>query len=408
MDSRRADRSHGFEDGCRVGAPTSQRRASGAKLAESGQSRQASAQGGAAEAELERLRDRIDAIDTAILERLNERARVVQEVGRLKQGAGTAVYASEREREIVERLRKANRGPFPGEGIGPVYREIISATRSLESVLRVAYLGPEGTFSHLAASERFGRLADLKAQASIADVFRAVERGAADLGVAPVENTTDGVVTQTYDLLPGFAGTVCGELQQRISLSLLSRSGRLEDVRRVVSHPQPLAQCRAWLDRNLPGPPRTEAPSTSAAAGQAAGDANLAAIGSALAAEVYGLAVVESGIEDRRDNTTRFLLLGRQEPAPSGNDLTSVVFTLRKDESGALHRLLEPFARCGVNLTSLQLRPLEGKPWEYLFFLDVEGHREEARVAEALAAAAALANSHRVLGSYPRAARRRD
>jgi chorismate mutase/prephenate dehydratase len=376
-------------------------------MAGSGQSRREKP-GSAGDAELERLRERIDAIDAAILERLNERARVVQEVGRLKQDAGAAVYSAEREREIVERLRQANPGPFPNEGIEPVFREVISATRSLERVLRVAYLGPEGTFSHLAASGHFGRLAGLHAQVSIADVFRAVERGSADLGVVPVENTTDGVVTQTYDLLPGFEGTVCGELQQRISLSLLSRSGRLRDVGRVVSHPQPLAQCRGWLDRNLAGIPRVEAPSTSAAAGQAVEDPAVAAIASALAAEVYGLAVVESAIEDRRDNTTRFLLIGRRSPAPSGNDLTSVVFTLRKDESGALHRLLAPFARCGVNLTSLQLRPLAGKPWEYLFFLDVEGHREEPRVAEALEAAAEVGNSHRVLGSYPRAARRRD
>jgi chorismate mutase/prephenate dehydratase len=301
-----------------------------------------------------------------------------------------------------------NPGPFPSAGIGPVFREIISATRSLERVLRVAYLGPEGTFSHLAAGERFGQLAELCGQASISEVFSAVERGVADLGVVPAENTTDGVVTQTYDRLPEFEGTVSGELQLRISLCLLSRTGRVEDVRSVVSHPQPLAQCRGWLDRHLAGLPRVEAPSTSDAAQQAAREDSIAAIGSALAADVYGLEVVENAIEDRRDNTTRFLLLGRDQPEPSGNDLTSLVFTLRKDESGALHRLLDPFARCGVNLTSLQLRPLAGKPWEYLFFLDVEGHREDDRVREALAAASAVANSHRVLGSYPRAARRRD
>jgi len=362
----------------------------------------------APDGELERLRQRIDAIDAAILERLNERAQVVQEVGRLKADSGTAVYASERERDIVERLTAANPGPFPSSGIGPVFREIISSTRSLERVLRVAYLGPEGSFSHLAARERFGQAADLCAQPSIPEVFTAVERAAADLGVAPAENTTDGVVTQTYDRLPEFEGTVSGELQQRISLCLLSRSGRLEDVRGVVSHPQPLAQCRGWLDGHLAGLPRVEATSTSAAAQLAAADGSLAAIGSALAAGVYGLELVEEAIEDRRDNTTRFLLLGRDRPEPSGNDLTSVVFTLRKDESGALHRLLDPFARCGVNLTSLQLRPLAGKPWEYLFFLDLEGHRDEPRVLQALKAASAVSNSHRVLGSYPRAARRRD
>ncbi len=376
-------------------------------MAEPGPSTRAN-EGARADDELDELRERIDAVDDQILDRLNERARIVQEVGRLKANRGAAVYSAERERAIVERLSAANAGPFPSAGLGPVFREIISATRSLERVLRVAYLGPEGTFSHLAASERFGRMADLVPQASIADVYRAVERGVVDLGVVPAENTTDGVVTQSFDLLPDFEGTLCGELQLRIAHSLLSRSGRVEDVRRVVSHPQPLAQCRGWLDRNLAGVERVDVPSTAVAAQQAAEDPGTAAIGSVLLADVYGLQVAEAGIEDRRDNTTRFLLLGQRSLPATGNDLTSVVFTLRKDESGALHRLLEPFARRGVNLTALQLRPLEGKPWEYLFFLDVEGHRDDPRVAEALEAAAAVSHSHRVLGSYPRAARRRD
>jgi len=375
-------------------------------MAEPGQSRGAA--GGEAQAELERLRQRIDEIDAALLERLNERARVVQQVGRLKQSGGAPVYSAAREQEIVDRLTHSNPGPFPSAALAAVFREIVSGTRSLERVLRVAYLGPEGTFSHLAAVEQFGRSADLRAHRSIGDVFAAVERGRADLGVVPIENTTDGVVTQAYDLLPEFEGTLCGELQTRVSLSLLSRSGRLDDVRRVVSHPQPLAQCRGWLDRHLPDAERIEAASTAVAAQLAAEDASLGAIGSRLAGESYGLVSVEAEIEDRRDNSTRFLLIGRQVSEPSGNDLTSAVFTLRKDESGALHRLLEPFARCGVNLVSLQLRPIKDKPWEYLFFLDLEGHQAEPRVAEALEAAGRVANSHRVLGSFPRAARRRD
>jgi chorismate mutase/prephenate dehydratase len=360
------------------------------------------------EAELEKLRRRIDAVDDAILEQLNERARVVQEVGRVKQRSGVPIHSAEREREIVDRLRDANPGPFPGEGLGPVFREIISATRSLERVLQVAYLGPEGTFSHLAASEQFGRLAELWGLRSIADVFAAVERGKVQLGVVPVENTTDGIVTQTFDLLPQFDGTICGEFQLRVSLSLLSRSGRIEDVRQVVSHPQPLAQCRDWLDRHLARAERVGAASTAAAARLAAENDELAAIGSGIAGEVYGLRTIEAAIEDRRDNTTRFLLIGKQPPAVSGNDLTCVVFTIRKDEAGGLYRLLEPFARYEVNLTSLHLRPIDGKPWEYFFFLDIEGHRSEKRVTDALEAAARVANSHRVLGSFPRATRRRE
>jgi len=376
-------------------------------MAEPRQSSRADAKS-AAEAELGRLRRRIDAIDDEILARLNERASVVQEVGRLKERVGGPVFSQGREREIVGRLAAASPGPFPEEGLAPVFREIISATRSLEQVVRVGYLGPEGTFSHLAAREQFGELAELQPQASLSAVFDAVERGKVQLGIVPVENTTDGIVTQSYDRLPSFEGTLCGELLLRISLDLFSRSGRLEDVSRVVSHPQPLAQCREWLERNLPGVDRAETPSTTAACQLAADDPQVAAIASAAGGRAAGLATIEASIEDRRDNTTRFLLIGRQPPEPSGNDLTSVVFTLRKDESGALHRLLEPFARVGVNLTSLQLRPIKGKPWEYLFFLDVEGHAGDPRVIEALEAASTSANSHKVLGSFPRAARRRD
>jgi chorismate mutase/prephenate dehydratase len=354
--------------------------------------------------ELDELRERIDDADRSILEGLNERARLVREVGRLKGRTGTPVYEAGRERQIVERLERDNPGPFPDAGLAPVFREIISATRSLEESLTVAYLGPEGTFSHLAARRQFGEIVRLRALASIADVFASVERGKTDLGLVPIENTTEGIVTASFDAFAEHEVCVCGESLLPVSQHLLSRSGRLDEVRRVASHPQPLAQCRGWLDRNLPGVERVETASTAAAARLAVEDASVAAIGSAIAAEVYGLRGIEASIEDRSDNTTRFLLIARDaEPAPSGNDLTSVLFTLRQDEPGALHHLLEPFARYGVNLTSIQLRPIEGKSWEYLFFLDLEGHRSETRVADALAAASRVALSHRVLGSFPRA-----
>jgi len=358
----------------------------------------------AVETALARLREQIDAVDRALLERLNERARLVTAVGELKRDTGTSVYEAARERRIVERLAASNEGPFPSEALAPVFREIISATRSLEDVVRVAYFGPEGTFTHLAARRNFGAQADLQGLASIGEVFAAVERGKASLGVVPVENTTEGIVTATYDALASSSLEICGEVLLRISHCLLSQSGRSEDVRQVASHPQPLAQCREWLDRNLPGVERVETASTAVAALRAADDAGVAAVGSEIAAEVYGLKVIERGIEDRRDNTTRFLVIGRGDaPTPSGDDLTSVVFTIRKDESGALHRLLEPFAAGTVNLTSIQLRPLDGKPWEYLFFLDVQGHHAEPAVAAALARAAEVSHSHRVLGSFPRA-----
>jgi chorismate mutase/prephenate dehydratase len=362
--------------------------------------------GPAASPELARLREGIDAIDLEILEKLNQRAQAVLEVGRLKAAAGLAVYEPAREQAIVGRLVAANPGPFPDRGIGPVFREIVSATRSLEEALRIAYLGPQGTFSHLAAVRHFGHLSQLVPRATIRDVFAAVARGEASVGIVPIENTSEGIVTPTYDCLAATELALCGEAQLRISHYLISRSGERERVRRIASHPQPLAQCRRWLETELPGVERVEVASTAVAARMAAEDEAVAAIASAIAAEEYGLRTIAAAIEDRRDNTTRFLVIGREVPPPSGNDLTSTVFTLRRDESGALWRLLEPFARCGVNLTSIQIRPIEGKPWEYHFFLDAEGHASEPRLREALEAAAAVANSARVLGSFPRAAGR--
>ena len=354
--------------------------------------------------ELARLRDQIDAVDRALLDQLNERAKLVRAVGDLKRAAGVPIYEASRERRILTGLAEANAGPFPDAGLAPVFREIISATRSLEEPGRIAYLGPEGTFSHEAALRKFGELASLGGVPSITDVFAAVEGGKTKLGIVPVENTTEGVVTETLDALAEFDVTICAESVLRISQNLLSRSGCLEDVRRVASHPQPFAQCRRWLDGHLPDAERVETASTAIAARLAAGDDATAAIGSSVAAGVYSLQVVESSIEDRRDNSTRFLVIGKYQPPASGNDLTSVVFTIRKDAAGGLHRLIEPIARLGVNLTSIQLRPFKGKPWEYLFFLDMEGHQTEAAVAEALQIAGKVANSTRILGSFPRAA----
>ena len=357
----------------------------------------------AARAALDRLREQIDAVDRAILEQLNERARLVIEVGRLKAGDGIAVYEPTRERRIVDGLREGNEGPFPSDGIGPVFREIISGTRSLEQPVRVAYLGPEGTFSHHAARAQFGALSRLDAVASIPDVFSAVETGRADLGIVPIENTTEGVVTQTLDALADHDVPVCAERVLRVSLALFSAKGTADAVRRVISHPQPLAQCRRWLDQHLPDAERVEAASTAAAAQIASESPHAAAIGSELAAEVYDLPIIASGIEDRGDNSTRFVVIGGEPPPPSGHDLTSIVFTIRRDEAGGLFRLIEPFAEEGVNLTSIQLRPIKGKPWEYFFFIDCEGHRSESNVYRALEVASGIAHSTRVLGSFPRA-----
>lgn len=355
------------------------------------------------DAALDDLREGIDAVDRKILECLNERARLVMDVGRFKQGRGASVYAPSRERRIVESLRAANSGPFPETGIAPVFREIISATRSLEEAVRVAYMGPGGTFSHQAALKRFGDLADFADVGSIREVFVAVEVGKAQLGVVPVENTTEGIVTQTFDALAEFSVPVCAEVVIPISLDLLSQSGRLEDVCSVASHPQPLAQARGWLEHHLPNAERVHTASTVIAAESAAREPGVAAVASTTAGEVHGLRAVERGIEDRTDNATRFLVIGKGLSQPSPQDLTSAVFTIGRDQPGGLHSLLAPMARRGVNLTSIHLRPMPGRPWEYLFFIDLEGHQSDPELAAALEEAASVAQSARILGSFPRA-----
>jgi chorismate mutase/prephenate dehydratase len=353
-------------------------------------------------AELERLRQQIDAVDRALLAELNRRAVLVEGVGRLKAGRRDLVYRAGRERDLVEALVRENRGPFPSAALPAVYREILSAMRSLEARLRVAYLGPEGTSSHVAAREVFGQQVEGVPVVTLADVIGAVERGQADHALLPIENTSEGVVTQALDALLECEVPLVGESWLRISYQLISKSELTSELRRVASHPQALAQCRGWLDRNLPGLERIETSSTAAAAELAKEPGTGAIVNPFLAAE-SGLVVLATALEDRRDNTTRFLVLGGAAPPPSGNDLTMLAYTVRRAESGALHRLLEPFSRHGVNLTSIQARPLKGAPWEYVFFFDLEGHCSEERVQQATSEAARVANSFRVLGSFPRA-----
>jgi chorismate mutase/prephenate dehydratase len=354
-------------------------------------------------AELERLREQIDAVDRALLAELNRRAVLVEGVGRLKAGRRDLVYRAARERDLVEALVHENPGPFPSAALPAVYREILSAMRSLEARLRVAYLGPLGTSSHVAAREAFGEQVEGIPVVTLADVIGAVERGQADHGLLPIENTSEGVVTQALDALLESEVPLVGESWLRISYQLIAKSELRSELLRVASHPQAMAQCRGWLDRNLPGLERIETSSTAAAAELAKSQPGTAAIVNPFLAAERGLPILATAIEDRRDNTTRFLVLGGAKPPPSGNDLTMLAYTVRKAESGALHRLLEPFSRHGVNLTSIQARPLKGAPWEYVFFIDLEGHRSEERVRVAVEEAGRVANSFRVLGSFPRA-----
>ena len=351
---------------------------------------------------LNELRRQIDAIDDQILDLLNRRAGVVIEVGRAKAGEQKEFYVPSREQAIYERLTAASAGPFPKEAIRRVFREIISASLSLEQPMKVAFLGPQATFTHVAAMQQFGFSAQLVPQKSIPAVFDEVLRGRAHYGVVPVENSNEGVVSHTLDMFMESDLKINAEILLAISHDLLSRSGRIEDVRKVVSHPQALAQCRKWLEENLPDVPLVDVASTALAAQMAAEDETAAAVASEMAATLYGLQVLKPKIEDNPNNFTRFLVIGTKTPERSGRDKTSVMFST-KDEPGILYRMLEPFSKRGINLSKIESRPMKKKAWEYIFFLDMEGHIAEEGVFAAIEELNGYCQFLKVLGSYPRA-----
>ncbi|TAK46014.1 MAG: prephenate dehydratase [Betaproteobacteria bacterium] len=348
------------------------------------------------------LRNAIDALDDELLALLGRRADLARRIGALKQGA--PAYRPERESEILRRVTARNPGPLPDERVAAVFREVMSACRSLEAAIRVAYLGPEGTFSEMALRKQFGHAVEAEACASIDDVFRAAESGGAQFAVVPVENSTEGAVGRTLDLLLRTSLKICGEVALRVHQHLLRRNDQggaaLEGVRRVYSHPQSLAQCHLWLGAHLPRAVRIPAASNGEAARLAADEAGACAIGPEIAAERYGLAVMASNIEDDPNNRTRFLVLGAQAPAPTGRDATSLVMSA-PNRPGAVHALLTPLARHGVSMTRIESRPTRVGQWEYYFFVDLEGHRSDPPVAAALAELEQLAPLLKVLGSYP-------
>jgi chorismate mutase/prephenate dehydratase len=347
-------------------------------------------------------RSRINNIDNQILTLLNQRAEAALQIGDLKRRQEAPSYVPEREAEVVRGLTTAGGGPLPAEAITAVWREILSACRALEAPLTVAYLAPPGTFTHQAARERFGDAADYHGSRTIAETFDDVERGRAQFGVVPVENSTDGAVNVTHDRLVDTDVQICGELTLEISQHLLSRAADLADVKRVLSHPQGLGQCRAWLAEHLPEVPQEETASTAGAVELAAADPGIAAIASDLAGRLYGVPILRRRIEDNRHNATRFLVLGRRASGPSGRDKTSILFAM-PNQPGALYRILEPFARSGLNLTKIESRPAKRMPWEFVMFVDFEGHRETPVVAAALSEAAERTVYLKVLGSYPAA-----
>lgn len=349
-----------------------------------------------------RLRERIDAIDAQMLDLLNARGVCAQEVGEIKQESGAPVYRPEREAQIFDRLRGLSKGPLPGSSIEAIYREIISACRALERRLRIAYLGPRGTFSEQAAHKHFGHGIEALDCASIDEVFRRTEAGDADFGVVPIENSTEGAISRTLDLLLDSPLKVSGEISIPVRHCLMSLGGTLVGIDRICAHPQALAQCSGWLDRNAPGIERVPASSNAEGARLAAEDAKLAAIAGEPAARTYGLALIEEGIQDSPGNRTRFVVIGSYQGAASGLDLTSLILSV-PDRAGAVHRLIEPLARHGVSMKRFESRPARRGDWEYFFYVDLVGHQDDAAVAAALDEIRDHAAYFQVIGSYPRA-----
>jgi chorismate mutase/prephenate dehydratase len=349
---------------------------------------------------LDDWRSRINDLDNQILTLLNQRAEAALKIGDLKRRHDLPYFVPERVAEIIARLTAENPGPLRAETVRAVWREILSGCLALEHPLTVAYLGPPATFTHQAALQQFGATCRFTPARAIVDIFDIVEGGRAEYGVVPVENSTEGAVNVTLDRLIDSDVLICGERYLTISQHLLSHARELGDVKAVLSHPQGLAQCRRWLAQHMPDVPTQEFSSTAGAAEQAAGDPSLAAIASDLAGELYGVPVLRPRIEDNPHNATRFLVIGRAPAGATGRDKTSILFAMR-NEPGALYRILEPLARAGINLSKIESRPAKRRPWEYVMFVDFEGHRTTPAVTAALEDLEARALFLRVLGSYP-------
>jgi chorismate mutase / prephenate dehydratase len=350
--------------------------------------------------EIAKRRAEIDAIDAEIVARLARRAELARDIGKLK-GDGPA-YRPEREADVLRRVTVANPGPLPDESIGRIFTEIMSACRALELPLAVAFLGPTGTFSEMAVRKQFGHAVEAVACGTIDEVFRQAETGAAQYAVVPVENSTEGAVGRTLDLLLSTPLRICAEVVLRVHQNAMRKGESLEGVRRVYSHAQSLGQCQGWLARNLPGVERVPVASNAEAARLAATEPGACAIGPALAAERHGLDILAANIEDEPNNLTRFLVLGRQDCAPTGADHTSLVLSA-PNRPGAVHALLTPLAKHGVSMSRIESRPARIGTWEYMFFVDLLGHQQDPAVAAALGELQGLAPFLKVLGSYPAA-----
>jgi chorismate mutase/prephenate dehydratase len=358
---------------------------------------------------LESIRGRIDTIDAQLHALINERADLARQVGISKHADGHTVdfYRPEREAEVLHRALDRNRrerGPLRDEEIIRLFREIMSACLAQQEPLKVGFLGPEGTFTQQAVLKHFGHSVRALPLISVEECFHEVEAGTADFGVVPIENSSEGTVNNTLDMFLTSPLRICGEVELRIHQNLMGRGAALGDILRVCAHPQALAQCRGWLDEHLPGVERVAVSSNAEGARRARDEQGTAAIAGAAAAEIYGLNMLVPEIEDRPDNTTRFLVIGRQAFPPSGDDKTTLLASVaHTDAPGALFRMLEPFARNSISMTRIESRPSRRRKWDYVFFIDLEGHAEREPLATALAELKAQASLCRVLGSYPRA-----
>ncbi|MCB1859656.1 MAG: prephenate dehydratase [Gammaproteobacteria bacterium] len=353
---------------------------------------------------LRQLRDKIDALDLQIQELINQRAAAAREVATVKldEDKDAFFYRPEREAAILKQVQKRNTGPMGDEDMARLFREIMSACLALEQPLKVAYLGPEGTFTQSAALKHFGHSILAVPLAAISDVFRDVGSGAAQYGVVPVENSTEGVINHTLDMFIQSPLFICGEVSLRIHHHLLSMESELSQIKRVFSHQQSLAQCRLWLDRNLPQAEQITAGSNAEAARLARSEPRSAAIASEMAAELYQLKGLARNIEDQPDNTTRFLVIGRQKALPSGDDKTSFLCATR-NVAGGLGALLKPLAEHGISMTRIESRPSRQGNWDYVFFIDIEGHQDDPKIRKALDDLQDKARMLKILGSYPNA-----
>jgi len=350
-------------------------------------------------------REAIDRIDREVVRFLNERVTHAGEIGRIKHANGADYYDPAREAQVMQKISELNGGPLGDGALKAIYREVISASIALEKQLVIAYLGPEATYTHQAALRNFGVSLDHRAMPTIHDVFAEVEHGDADYGVIPIENSTEGAVFHSMDMLVESELRICAQVYLPIEHCLISQSP-LEAIEEVHSKDQALGQCREWLRRHLPNARLVDATSTAAAVETAKARPGVAAVASALAAELYGLKIVQRGIQDKADNVTRFLVIGKTEAKPlgDGRDKTSLVLSL-KDESGALEAALKPFAKRGINLSKIESRPSRKKAWDYFFFIDLIGRYQDAAVREALAELEAHCSFVKWLGSYPNVGR---